>query len=187
MRRWDRPLTDLEVNGVVYAMIIGGLETTQYALEEAAQLICDRPGLWHTLQAKPTLIRNFVEESMRLRSPTQGLSTRLTAYDEIFQGVKVPKGSLLHLRFGAGNVDPDEWDCPFDLNLAAQGAHPPFGVLSRPESLPRRRDLAARTKPGLGDLARALTGHSICAEQYLRAPARHYAGDPRPASRYYRR
>ena len=114
----DRPLTDLEVNGVVYAMIIGGLETTQYALEEAAQLICDRPGLWHTLQAKPTLIRNFVEESMRLRSPTQGLSTRLTAYDEVFQGVKVPKGSLLHLRFGAGNVDPDEWDCPFDLNLA---------------------------------------------------------------------
>jgi cytochrome P450 len=113
----DRTLTDLEVNGVVYAMIIGGLETTQYALEEAAQLICDRPGLWQTLKSQPTLIRNFVEESMRLRSPTQGLSTRLTSQDEVFQGVSVPKGSLLHLRFAAGNVDPDEWDCPFELNL----------------------------------------------------------------------
>ena len=36
-----RKLTDLEVNGVVYAMIIGGLETTQYAIEEQAQLICE--------------------------------------------------------------------------------------------------------------------------------------------------
>jgi len=113
----DRQLTDLEVNGVVYAMIIGGLETTQYALEQAAQLICDRPGLWQTLKSQPTLIRNFVEEAMRMRSPTQGLSTRFTSQDEVFQGVTVPKGSLLHLRFAAGNVDPDEWDCPFELNL----------------------------------------------------------------------
>ena len=29
-----RKLTDMEINGVVYAMVIGGLETTQYALEE---------------------------------------------------------------------------------------------------------------------------------------------------------
>lgn len=113
----DRKLTDLEVNGVVYAMIIGGLETTQYALEEAAQLLCDQPALWDTLKNDKSLIRNFVEETMRLRSPTQGLSTRVTRDDEVFQGVNVPAGSLLHLRFGAANVDPEEWDEPFTLNL----------------------------------------------------------------------
>ena len=52
-----------------------------------------------------------------LRSPTQGLSTRTTIQDEVFQGITVPKGSLLHLRFGAANVDPDEWANPFELNL----------------------------------------------------------------------
>jgi len=31
--------------------------------------------------------------------------------------VHVPAGSLLHLRFGAANVDPDEFECPFDLDL----------------------------------------------------------------------
>jgi cytochrome P450 len=112
-----RKLTDLEVNGVVYAMIIGGLETTQYALEEQAQLICEHPGLWEELREDRSKIRPFVEEAMRLRSPTQGLSTRTTIRDEVFQGVTVPKGSLLHLRFGAANVDPDEWANPFELNL----------------------------------------------------------------------
>ena len=112
-----RKLTDMEVNGVVYAMIIGGLETTQYALEEQAQLICEHPGLFQDLKNNRDKIRQFTEEGMRLRSPTQGLSTRVTSQDEVFQGVEVPKGSLLHLRFAAGNVDPDEWECPYDLDL----------------------------------------------------------------------
>jgi cytochrome P450 len=55
---------------------------------------------------------------MRLRAPTQGLSTRVTTRDEIFQGVTVPAGSILHLRFGAGNVDPRQYDCPYQIDLA---------------------------------------------------------------------
>jgi cytochrome P450 len=80
-----RKLNDTEIEGVVYAMVLGGLETTQYA--------------------------------MRLRAPTQGLSTRMTTQDEVFQGVEVPAGSLLHVRFGAGNVDPEEYECPHQLML----------------------------------------------------------------------
>ena len=113
----DRQLTDLEIAGIVHAMIIGGLETTQYALEEQAQLMCEHPGLFDGLRTDRSRLRNFVEEGMRMRSPTHGLSTRMTAHDEVFQGVDVPAGSLLHLRFGAANVDPDEFECPFDLDL----------------------------------------------------------------------
>ena len=35
----------------------------------------------------------------------------------MFQGVKVPKGSYLHLRWAAANIDPDEWDDPLEINL----------------------------------------------------------------------
>jgi len=112
-----RKLTDIEINGIVYAMVLGGLETTQYALEEQAQLLCENPETFARLKADRSLIRQFTEESMRLRSPTQGLSTRVTSQDEVFQGVDVPKGSLLHLRWAAGNVDPDEFECPYDLDL----------------------------------------------------------------------
>jgi cytochrome P450 len=66
-------------------------------------------------------VRAFTEEGLRMRSPTHGLSTRVTAYDEVFQGVEVPAGSLLHLRFAAANVDEDTFACPFDLDLERDG------------------------------------------------------------------
>lgn len=112
-----RKLTDIEINGVVYAMVIGGLETTQYAIEEQAQLLCELDGLWDEIRADRSKLRAFTEEAMRLRSPTQGLSTRTTSQDEEFQGVKVPKGSMLHLRWGAANIDPTQFDCPGELDL----------------------------------------------------------------------
>ena len=118
----QRKLTDLEINGIVYAMLIGGLETTQYALEEQAQLLCEQPHIWDALKRDRSKLRTFCEEGMRLRSPTQGLSTRMTTQDESFQGVAVPKGSLLHLRWAAGNIDPDEWECPMELQLDRRGA-----------------------------------------------------------------
>jgi cytochrome P450 len=113
----DRKLTDLEVAGIVHAMILGGLETTQYALEEQAQLLCEHPGLFEQLRDDRSKLRGFTEEGLRMRSPTHGLSTRLAAHDEVFQGVDVPAGSLLHLRFGATNVDPDEFAEPFALDV----------------------------------------------------------------------
>jgi len=117
----DRKLTDLEIAGIVHAMIIGGLETTQYALEEQAQLLCEHEGMFDELRHDRAKVRAFTEEALRVRSPTHGLSTRTTSRDEVFQGVEVPAGSLLHLRFAAANVDEDEFACPFDLDLDREG------------------------------------------------------------------
>jgi len=116
-RALGRELSDLEIEGIVYAMVLGGLETTQYALEEQAQLLCDDPALFQALRSDRTKVRAFTEEGMRLRAPTQGLSTRMTTREEVFQGVPVPAGSLLHLRWAAGNVDPEEYECPHQVKL----------------------------------------------------------------------
>lgn len=125
-----RTLTNLEIAGIVHAMILGGLETTQYALEEQAQLLCEHPGMFAHLRTDRTKLRSFVEEALRLRAPTHGLSTRITTRDEIFQGVTVPAGSLLHVRFAAANVDQDEFARPFDLDLdrEAIGRHVTFST-----------------------------------------------------------
>jgi len=112
-----RKLTDAEIHGVVYAMVLGGLETTQYAIEEQAQLLCEDPKLFGELRRDRDKLRAFTEEAMRVRAPTQGLSTRMTTRDEEFQGVQVPKGSLLHLRWAAGNVDAEEYECPHQVQL----------------------------------------------------------------------
>ena len=113
----NRKLTDAEINGIVYAMVIGGLETTQYALAEQAQLVIGNHAVWQALKADKRKVRAFTEEGMRLRAPTQGLSTRTTSQEEVFQGVAVPKGSFLHMRWAAANIDPLEWDDPTELKL----------------------------------------------------------------------
>ena len=131
-----RKLTDDEINGVVYAMVIGGLETTQYAIAEQAQLLCERPGMFGTLRKDRGAIRTFIEEGMRLRSPTQGLSTRICAHDEVFQGVPVPAGSMLHLRWAAANIDPDEFEEPLDLKLDRKAATRHLAFSQGPRSCP---------------------------------------------------
>ena len=129
----DRKLTDEEICGIVYAMMIGGLETTQYAMAEQAQLFCEDPDLYRAVRDDRKKLRPFIEESLRLRSPTQGLSTRTTSRDEVFQGVEVPAGSLLHLRWAAANRDPEEWTCPHELQLDRKAVtrHLAFSMGSR--------------------------------------------------------
>ncbi len=131
-----RKLTDDEINGVVYAMVIGGLETTQYALAEQAQLLCERPGMFATLRGDRSAIRTFIEEGMRLRSPTQGLSTRICARDEVFQGVEMPAGSMLHLRWAAANIDADEFEDPLDPKLDRKAATRHLAFSQGPRSCP---------------------------------------------------
>jgi cytochrome P450 len=131
-----RKLTDDEINGVVYAMVIGGLETTQYAIAEQAQLLCDRPGMFGQLRGDRAAIRTFIEEGMRLRSPTQGLSTRVCARDEVFQGVEVPAGSMLHLRWAAANIDADEFEDPLALKLTRKAATRHLAFSQGPRSCP---------------------------------------------------
>jgi cytochrome P450 len=46
----------------------------------------------------------------------------VTSQDEVFQGVTVPKGSLLHLRWAAGNIDEAEFECPHELQLDRRAA-----------------------------------------------------------------
>ncbi|MXX18096.1 MAG: cytochrome P450, partial [Dehalococcoidia bacterium] len=125
-----RRLTDPEIASVVYGMHIGGNETTQYALTAEAMLLAQQPDLVEELRADRTKVRFFVEEALRLYAPTQGLSTRVVMKDIELRGVEIPRGSMLHLRYGAANRDPDL--CPatdsIDLTRKNPGRHLTFSM-----------------------------------------------------------
>ncbi len=112
-----RQLDDAEIVGVAYGMHIGGNETTQYALTAEAYVLAQRPDIFQELKADRSKVRFFVEEALRLYAPTQGLSTRRVARDTEIRGLPIPKGSLLHLRYGAGNRDPEEYAEPTEFRL----------------------------------------------------------------------
>jgi cytochrome P450 len=92
--------------------------------------------MFGTLRGDRSAIRTFIEEGMRLRSPTQGLSTRICAQDEVFQGVEVPAGSMLHLRWAAANIDADEFEDPLELKLDRKAATRHLAFSQGPRSCP---------------------------------------------------
>ena len=73
-------------------------------------------------------IPRFVEEVLRYESPVQGLFRYVTE-DTLLDGVAIPRGSTLMIRYAAGNRDPEKFNnaCAFDIGRKNNGAHMAFG------------------------------------------------------------
>jgi cytochrome P450 len=67
-------------------------------------LMLREPHVYETLRQNRNLVEHFLEESLRLESPTQGLF-RVVADDTELHGVAIPKGATVHIRYGAANRD----------------------------------------------------------------------------------
>ncbi len=124
-----RPLSDTEIIGITDHLLIGGNETTTFALANGLWLLFRNPEVYRELAADHSKIKNFVEETLRIESPTQGLYRFVTEDTEI-GGVPVPKGATLSIRYGAGNHDPERFPDPDRPNLQRKnaGRHLAFGL-----------------------------------------------------------
>lgn len=122
-----RPLTDAEIVTIVDHLYIGGNETTTFALASGLWILLREPGLYERVRADRTLLPAFVEESLRLESPTQGLF-RLVTRDTEVGGVPIPAGAVVHVRYGAAHRDPAAFAEPaaVDLDRANLGRHLAF-------------------------------------------------------------
>jgi cytochrome P450 len=118
----ERPLTDAEIIGMADHLYIGGNETTTFALTSGLWLLLTQPDVHQALLADRSRIRNFVEEVLRLESPTMGMVRHAVADAEI-GGVPVPKGSSIHLRYAAANRDERMFERPADLDLDRANAN----------------------------------------------------------------
>ena len=127
-----RKLTDSEVIGLTDHLLIGGNETTAFAIANGLWLMFRHPKVETELRAEPARIKNFVEETLRIESPTQGLF-RYVSEDTEVGGVPLPKGAILSVRYGAGNHDPARFPDPNSPDLARKnaGRHLAFGIGER--------------------------------------------------------
>ncbi|MET0545985.1 MAG: cytochrome P450, partial [Caulobacterales bacterium] len=99
-----RELSDGELVSIIDHLYIGGNETTAFSLASGMWLMLREPAIYERLKTDKAKVRTFVEEVLRLESPTQGLYRTATRDTEI-RGVFVPKGATVHLRFAAANRD----------------------------------------------------------------------------------
>jgi cytochrome P450 len=124
-----RALTDPEALSVIQQILVAGNETTANSIVAGMKLLLDHPQKFAAIQADPTLIPNFVEEVLRISAAVQS-SWRLAMKDITLDGVLIPKGSKILLRFAAGNRDESQFAHgeSFDPARANARKHLSFGL-----------------------------------------------------------
>jgi len=124
----DEPFNMHELQDLMHQLVTGGFETTTGALSAAMWLLATHPDQQQLLRDRPDLMSNFIEESLRIDSPVQGL-WRSAKCPASVQGMDIPEGASVMVRFGAANHDPRVFDAPerFDITRDNARNHVAFG------------------------------------------------------------
>ena len=117
-----------ELQSVLQQLMVAGNETTTSAITGGMVSLIQNPEQMKDLQQHPGKIPNAVEEILRMESPSAGM-WRVVKKDSEVHGVKIPKDSLLMLRYHAANRDRELFDEPNDIDIDRSNAddHIAFG------------------------------------------------------------
>ncbi|MEU0542621.1 cytochrome P450 [Nocardia sp. NPDC005978] len=121
-------LTDDEILGFMFLMVVAGNETTTKLLGNALYWAGRNPEQYAKAAANPELVGDWVEETLRYDASSQILA-RTAAVDLEYYGRTVPQGSKVLLLIGAANRDSSAFHDPdrFDIERADKGGLISFG------------------------------------------------------------
>lgn len=123
-----RPLNMEELQSLLQQLMVAGNETTTSAITGGMLSLTQNPEQLAALQEDPDRIANAVEEILRMESPSAGM-WRVVKEDSIVHGVRIPKDSLLMLRYHAANRDHAVFETPNTIDIERSNAdeHIAFG------------------------------------------------------------
>tara|TARA_B100001245_G_scaffold111485_1_gene81592 strand:+ start:6740 stop:8014 length:1275 start_codon:yes stop_codon:yes gene_type:complete len=124
----NRKLEKSEQLSIIQQLLVAGNATTAHSISEAIYLLIANPDQMDLVLNDYKLIPNMVEESLRLLTPTNNM-WRIATADTELDGVKIPKNSLIIIRYGSGNRDEDLFENPdkFDVTRKNSRRHVAFG------------------------------------------------------------
>lgn len=108
----DGPMTPKEVTSNAMLLLIAGHDSTVNTIAHSVLTILRNPGTVELLRRRPELIPSTIEEVLRLESAVQFFPTRSATDDIEIAGTVIPKGSQVHLMYGAANRDPLKFPDP---------------------------------------------------------------------------
>ncbi|MFQ6226964.1 cytochrome P450 [Nocardia sp. NPDC002869] len=149
-------LTDDEIIGFMFLMVVAGNETTTKLLGNALYWAGRNPAEYAKVAADPERVPDWVEETLRYDTSSQIVARTATA-DLEYHGRVVPAGSKVLLLIGSANRDGEVFDNAdsYDLDRAEKGNPASFGAgvhfclgahLARLEATVALREFAARVK-----------------------------------------
>ena len=121
-------LSDTELRNALVLMLFGGMDTTRNQLGLIVQTYIRNPEQWELLAANPDeLAKPALEEALRV-NPTTRWVTREANEDFEYNGLKIEKGTTVHLFTMASGTDPEAYPDPeIDILAKDRKAHHTFG------------------------------------------------------------
>ncbi|MEU6582634.1 cytochrome P450 [Nocardia sp. NPDC046763] len=121
-------LTDEEILGFMFLMVVAGNETTTKLLGNALYWAGCNPGEYAKVAAHPELVADWVDETLRYDASSQILA-RTAAEDLEYYGRTIPRGSKVLLLVGSANRDAAVFHDPdrYDIERADKGGLISFG------------------------------------------------------------
>jgi len=172
-------LTDSEVIGFLFLMIIAGNETTTKLLGNALYWLWRNPEQRRRVRDEPTMIPSWVEETLRYDASSQALARTLTTDVEL-HGTTMREGDRVVLLIGAANrdervfPDADRYDLGRDTSASLSfgyGTHFCLGAsLARLEGRVALEEIHARLPDYEIDVAGIVRIHSVNVRGFATLP-----------------
>jgi cytochrome P450 len=122
-------LTQDELIGMVFVLLLAGHETTVNLLGNGVLALMDDRVQLDKLRANPNLIKTAIEELLRFTNPVQHSIIRTAIADVEIGGVKVTAGERVVLMLAAGNRDEAVFPNAESLDVARESnRHLAFGL-----------------------------------------------------------
>jgi cytochrome P450 len=118
-----------ELLSILQQLLVAGNETTAHTLTTGLYYLISDPSLMERVLADRELIPSFVEETLRLLTPTNNM-WRVALKDAEIGGFPVRKGEMILVRYGSANRDARQFPNPDAFDPARPGArdHLAFGA-----------------------------------------------------------
>lgn len=124
----NEALTEEELIGVTFHLLIAGHETTVALLATGSMLLLNHPDQRAKVEEDPALWASAVDEMMRYESPL-GISLAIATEDLTYSGVTIPRGEVVAGLLASANRDPRRFADADRFDVArADNPHVGFGA-----------------------------------------------------------
>jgi fatty acid omega-hydroxylase len=117
----DGKMSPREVVTNATLLFIAGHDSTVNTISHCVLTVLRNPGTFELLRRRPEVLPSAVEEVLRLQSAVQFFPSRSATDDIEIAGTVIPKGSQVHLVYGAANRDPKKFPDPNKFDPERRG------------------------------------------------------------------
>ena len=124
----DGTLSERELVTTTFLLLFAGHQTTTDFIGNATVALLTNPDQLDLLRAEPELLPTAIEELLRFDGPLPVASPRIATEDVQYQGVRIPRGSIVGVVINAANHDSQHFADPDRLDLTRRrNPHIGFG------------------------------------------------------------